>query len=155
MAYFIMLGVLLLLITSVYIFRQKLSSKLILFSEVSGQIVDGEKFLSNIDVERTINWQDQEFREIVKSNENGEFKFKPLERNVYLNFLFPSEPFIEQKITFHVSNKKILAWAFTKRNYRKNSELEGKNIQLICDINNEPKRIGSVFGVCRFNEDNY
>jgi hypothetical protein len=126
-----------------------LISKLVLFSEVNGQVVDGGKPVEGAIVTRHYNWAwtDAESTEQTVTDKEGRFSFKRVTTRSITANLFPHQPVVFQKIDININSRTFKAWRFRKGDYDNNGELDGKAIDVICDIDTEPEWRGKVFGI--------
>lgn len=68
--------------------------------------------------------------------------------------IMPHEPYVEQTMKIKHDGREYMAWAYAKRNYRQNGELDGKPIVMSCALELEPKRreikskVNFVCGIC-------
>lgn len=126
-----------------------LSSKLCLFSAVSGVVLRGGEPVVGAEVEREYlwGWKDRTRAERTHTDAEGRFTFAAATEKSMLASLMPHEPLVTQKIFIRDGGNEYKAWMFTKHNYRENGELEGRPIQLTCDLDSEPLQRGDVFGI--------
>lgn len=123
-------------------------AKLVVFSAVSGRVVQNGKPVAGAVVERTFEWQEEKSTDRATTAPDGSFNLPKIERGSFLSSLLPSEPFTEQTIVIRHEGREYKAWYFVKRNYRENGELAGKPIRMACNLDSEPQARGKVFGIC-------
>jgi hypothetical protein len=126
-----------------------------LFSEVSGVISSQGNPVEGAEVERYYKWQgpDKSGKETVKTDSAGRFKFSAVYDNAVLASLFPHNPSIQQEIHIRFQGKEYEAYMLMKGNYEANGELDGKLLNLSCNLEDEPSRDGGFYGICPlFNE---
>ena len=127
--------------------------KLYLFSEVRGVVTQNGKPVGGATVEQTYAY-DKKISRTTQSNDAGEFFFPEVVMRSFWASIMPHEPFVEQTIKINYGGHEYIAWAYDKRNYRQNGELDGKSIVMHCALESSPKRIevrgavNSVFGIC-------
>ncbi len=127
--------------------------KMYLFSAVHGVVVHKGKPVEGATVEWEYFWhlKDQKAVAEVKTNAKGEFQFPEATGSSFLGSFLPHEPIVEQTIRIKVGDKTYMAWAYNRSNYDKLSELGGKPISLICDLDSPPSHKGPddrVYGIC-------
>lgn len=135
--------------------------RMCMFSEISGTVVQNGKPVPGAIVERQYEWawNNAKGTEKVVTNEKGEFRFPAVFRSSFIASFFPHEPVIEQHIRVHIGEATHDAWQFFKHNYeeggelksikRRNASLAATKLQVICNLNESPKREDGVFGICR------
>lgn len=127
--------------------------KVCLFSETHGEVVLNGKPVSNAKVIRSIIWQHETIEDEISTKQDGSFHFAPKFSNTISKFL-PGETVISQEIKIYHESKEYEAWITTKRDYEENSELNGKPLNLVCDLADEStsKEVGVrvVLGICRW-----
>lgn len=128
-----------------------LGSKLVLFSEVHGQVVDRGKPVAGAIVIRYYrwSWNKKEGTDQTVTDDDGQFTFKSITTRSITASLFPHQPFISQKLDIQFGKKVYEAWRTGKMNYDHNGELKGKAIDIICEIDTEPEWKDEVFGISR------
>lgn len=127
-----------------------LGSKLVLFSEVNGQVVDQGKPVAGAIVTRYYRWSwlNREATDQTVTDNEGRFSFKSVNTRS-ITALFPHQPYISQKLEIHIGKKVYEAWRTGKMNYDSNGELQGKPIDIICELDKEPEWKNDVFGISR------
>lgn len=128
----------------------------VMFSAVQGVVLKDGKPLPGVKVVRTFNWawNDATQKDEAITDTSGKFRFETAKRISLITSIFPHEPVIDQEIIIHHENKKYTAWFFAKRDYEENGELNGKKINIKCDINTpEGYNLGNkVWGICTPNQ---
>lgn len=127
--------------------------KMYLFSAVRGTVVQKGKPVEGAVVEREYFWhlKDQQVVEEVKTNAKGEFEFPEATGSSFLGSFLPHEPNVRQTIQIKLGGQTYMAWAYYKSNYDRFSELGGKPISLVCDLDAKPSHKGpnnKVYGIC-------
>ncbi len=147
---------LLVVLSFILIFNTKAHAmgKMYLFSAVRGVVVHEGKPIEGAVVEREYfwHWKDQRDKVQVKTNALGEFQFPEATGSSFLGSLLPHEPVVQQTIRIAYQGQTYMAWAFDRRDYEPNTELEGKPISLLCDLNHPPSHKGPrdrVYGICQ------
>lgn len=127
-----------------------LFSKRVIFSEVKGVVVHEGKPVEGAEIERSFHLATGEKgADQTRTDASGRFSFKRITKSPGLLGLLPHEPVIGQNIVIKVGGKQYMAWQFVKHDYEDNGELDGKPLDLICDLATEPSRRGGVYGICR------
>lgn len=124
--------------------------KACVFSQVEGVVTKNGQPVAGAKVQRIANWQ-SEVSDATTTNEKGEFSF-PAQYERSIMGVLPFEFVAYQKITLNLEGQDYLIWESNKRSEEENAELEGKPIQLACELNDEPsaKFAGrvNIFGIC-------
>jgi hypothetical protein len=127
----------------------------VMFSEVQGVVLKEGKPVAGAKVVREFiwAWNDASQRDEVTTDASGKFKFDLASRVSLITSIFPHEPVISQKIKIIHHGKVYIAWDFTKHDYDENGELDGKKINIKCELEkNEGYHINtSVWGICTLN----
>jgi hypothetical protein len=125
--------------------------KWVVFSEVKGVVLDNGKPVPGVVVERFVMESNQEGLDSTVTDARGKFSFKSIEKTSFsISRLFPHEVVITQKLFINSGNYKYKAWICVKRNYENNGELNGKPIDIICDLKNDYiDNNGKFMGMCR------
>jgi len=128
-------------------------SKMCLFSEVSGVVLDHGQPVAGATLERSWfwHWKDQKGGDSTQTDSQGAFRCPSVFGGSLLGSFLPHEPFVEQKILIQHGGKTYRAWVFEKGSYRENDELNGKPIRLVCRLEKDPVRKDNVFGICEWN----
>ncbi len=108
-----------------------------LFSKVSAHLTYEGKTASNIPVHRIVQYEGEKFEDTIKTNENGFFSFPPLSKKEFS--ILPKEFVSHQKLVAEYKGKLYLVWETVKRSEEENSELEGRKLDLKCEITGETK----------------
>lgn len=125
------------------------------FSKVEGVVLEDGNPVQGAEVERYYKWGGGSNRPIinrVKTDEQGIFNFPATYEHSIIASIFPIQPSINQKIIIQYQSKSYEAYLFWKSNYQENGELDGKPLHLVCDLKNEPSRMGGFYGVCTLKE---
>lgn len=123
--------------------------KLVLFSEVNGIVVDQGKPVAGAQLQRWYNWAwfDKEGVDQAESGPDGRFHFdRVVVRSITAGWL-PHQPVITQKIDIIFDNNVHEAWSLVKMDYDDNGELDGKVINVLCDIATKPGLKGKLYGI--------
>ena len=108
-----------------------------LFSDVSGYLTYENKPASNATVRRIVEMDGESYEDTTETNSDGFFSFDALtkkERNI-----LPKEFVSHQKLIAEYDSKNILIWETVKRSEEENSELEGKPLNLKCELTDDTK----------------
>ena len=126
-------------------------AKMVIFSAVTGKVLQDGKPVSGASIEREFRWawKDETGTDKATSGIGGEFSFPAVERSSFLGSLLPHEPVVRQSITIRHAGKSYEAWLYNKHNYDDKGELEGKPLRLVCRLENAPQRhAGGYYGIC-------
>lgn len=124
--------------------------KPVLFSEVTGIVMNKGVPLPNVEVKRVYVEEYDEIVDRTYTNSEGKFSFRPIYRPRFRWFdLVPHEIVITQKLIMIHEGKEYEGFICIKDNYKHNGELGGKPISLVCDLRNEFKDNGDFTGICR------
>ncbi len=131
--------------------------KVNLSSQVNGVLFQNGEPVPNATVTRSINWEwgNEQFNEVTTTNDQGHFSFPAKTASSFTAKIFPHEPVIEQKIVFTIGDSEYEGWTYAKHNYDELGELQGKPLNFICEINNEPEYrktygLHGAYGICQF-----
>jgi hypothetical protein len=136
-----------------------LGMKKCVFSAVEGIVVDDGVPVVNALIKRTYTWDSDDFTDEIKTDKNGYFSL-PEKHESSLWTIFPHNPSVGQLITIHIDDKEYQAWGFRKGNFDVNGELDGKPMNLACDLNNpkESHKVNdykSYLGICKIISRNF
>jgi hypothetical protein len=122
----------------------------VIFSEVKGVVLDHGKPIPRATVERFVKDSNKENKDRTVTDSDGRFHFKTMEKSPSFPKLFPHETVITQRLLVTVGNNQYKAWICIKNNYDNNGELDGKPIDIICDLENDYiDNDGKFMGICR------
>jgi hypothetical protein len=124
--------------------------KLYLFSEVHGIVKQKGAAIEGAVIEREYvwGWKNKTYRDQTITNALGEFSFPEATEVSLWASLVPHEPIIKQTILIKHKEKTYKAWLFDKENYKSNSELNGRAISLLCDLDAQTTNKGAIYGIC-------
>jgi len=126
--------------------------RLVLFSEVHGTVLKDGQPVQGAELVQTVVWSENE-NEIppqqTTTDARGMFHFAPIERKAGLRRMIPSQPAMLQKIVIHYQGTEYIAWRYGKDSYDANSELDGKPINLVCELTRAPGHEGTHYGICK------
>jgi len=132
--------------------QESAMAKMVLFSSVSGRVLQDGKPVPGATVEREFRWawKDETGTDATTTGAAGEFAFAKIERSSFLGSLLPHEPVVRQSLTIKVNGKTYEAWLLNKHNYNDNGEVEGKKpLRLVCRLEAAPARHpGGYYGIC-------
>lgn len=130
-------------------------TKAVVFSEVTGQILSNGKPVKGAEVIRRVEYKEL-YSDSTTTDTNGYFKLPAIEQNRGFT-LFPSEFVVAQTIHVKTQQDEHQIWSNTKRAKQANSELGGKPLNLICDLQDGLKvfkEFGSILRTnCRWDSD--
>jgi len=124
-------------------------AKMVMFSAVSGQVLQDGKPVAGALVEREFrwSWKSETGTDSTQTDASGAFRLPVIERSSFMGSLLPHEPNVRQTILIKHGGKTHKAWMFDKGNYKLDGEL-GKAIVMTCRLEREPMHTGDVFGIC-------
>lgn len=132
--------------------QESAMAKMVLFSAVSGKVLQDGKPVPGATVEREFRWawKDETGTDAATTGAGGEFSFPKIERSSFLGSLLPHEPVVRQSLTIKVNGKSYEGWLLNKHNYDDNGEVEGKKpLRLVCRLEAAPARHpGGYYGIC-------
>jgi hypothetical protein len=127
-----------------------LFTRLVLFSPVHGVVLKNGVPVENAVVRQEVSFFDEKIPpQRVSSDASGKFSFPAVERNAGLSRLVPHQPVIMQTILITHDGVEYEAWMHTKNSYEENSELDGRPLNLECDLVREPNYEGTHYGICK------
>jgi hypothetical protein len=125
--------------------------RLVLFSEVRGTVLmDGEPVKGAELVQKVI-WSENENEippQSCVTDASGAFWFPAIERRPGLRRLVPSQPVMLQRILIRYQGVEYIGWRHGKTGWDANTELDGRPIKLVCELNREPGHEGTHYGIC-------
>jgi hypothetical protein len=138
----------------------------VLFSAVSGRVLEGGKPVAGATLERSARWTldgDEPIRDSVKTDSEGRFSFPAITKRKLSSGLLPHEPVIFQRIELKHGGNDYLLWRTAKKDYGDNDELvfhdelgeklireKSKLISITCRLESKTREIGFVASICDF-----
>ncbi|CAJ3719494.1 Uncharacterised protein [Burkholderia pseudomallei] len=126
--------------------------RLVLFSEVHGTVLKDGKPVAGAELVQKVVWSDDE-NEIppqrAVADETGAFSFPAITRRAGLLRLIPAQPMMLQTIVIRYRGVEYVAWRHGKDSYDPNTELDGRLLKLVCELNREPGHEGTHYGICK------
>lgn len=129
-----------------------LSSRLVLFSDVHGTVLNHGKPVSGAELVQEVVWSDDKNDVPPKhthTDADGRFHFPTVEHGAGVTRMVPHQPVILQKIIIRYEGVDYMAWRHTKNSYDANSELDGKSLELECELTRQPDFEGTHYGICK------
>lgn len=129
-----------------------LSNQLVLFSDVQGTVLNNGKPVQGAELIQETVWSDNKNdvpQKQTQTDAQGRFHFPEVERSAGAIRMVPHQPVILQKIIIHYQGVEYMAWRHTKNSYEANSELDGKPLELECELTREPDFEGTHYGICK------
>lgn len=127
--------------------------KVCLFSGISGHVLLNGEPVSNAKVIQTYNSSLKKDSITTKTDKNGNFQFDAVYTNTIRKYA-PVEPTIHQEILIQYDGNEYEAWVTFKHIWKENSELDGKPINLICELTEEATTKSSglkkISGICKW-----
>jgi hypothetical protein len=123
---------------------------LVLFSPVDGIVTQAGRPVMGATITRSYDWAwgNEQNSDSTVSNSMGHFSFPGINGRSWTASFIPHEPVITQIITIEVMGQRYEAWMLSKHNYDLNGELQGKPINLLCEILKQPMRYETHYGLC-------
>ncbi|WP_205702603.1 DUF6795 domain-containing protein [Rubrivivax rivuli] len=127
-------------------------AKMVMFSAVSGKVLQDGKPVAGAVVEREFrwSWKSETGTDATQTDAQGVFKLPLIERSSFMGSVLPHEPNVRQTILIKHGGKTYKAWMFDKPNYKPEGEI-GRPIVMTCRLEKEPTHHGDVFGICELN----
>jgi hypothetical protein len=97
--------------------------RFVLFSAISGKVLDKGKPVPGLTLTRTVEWTGDTFVDTTVTDKEGGFAFPVLKKFNIVRQVLPAEPRIDQSIKTTHKGKEYEIWAHIKANYDNNSEL--------------------------------
>lgn len=121
----------------------------VMFSAVHGRVLLNGQPVAGAEVERRYQWgwNKSEGQQTVRTDANGAFSFPVARASSATASLVPHEPVIFQELIIRHQGKKYFAWLYTKHNYDEDGELEGKKLNLECELSHASTNNGTFTGL--------
>jgi hypothetical protein len=126
--------------------------RLVLFSEVHGTVLKDGKPVSGAEIIEKAKWSDDADKNPMQrsiTGQDGAFSFPAMERSAGLLRFIPASPNIAQTILIRYEGVEYVAWIHDKGSYDANVELDGKPINLVCELTRKPDFEGRHYGICK------
>ena len=129
-----------------------LFAKKVMFSEVTGVVTLNGQPVKGAEIDQVYQWAWDDKKEEAKATTDaqGMFKFPLREKSGIVSSVMPHEPVIFQQIVIKYQGKDYVAWQHSKHNYDLDGELKGKKLVLRCELSDETRNDGNVFGICTY-----
>jgi len=129
-----------------------LFAKKVMFSEVTGFVTLNGEPVKGAEIDQVYQWSWDEKKEEAQTttDDQGVFTFPLCEKSGVISSIMPHEPVIFQQITIKYQGKNYVAWQHSKHNYDLYGELKGKKLVLRCELSDQPRNDGYVFGICTY-----
>ena len=129
-----------------------LFDRLVLFSEVNGVVLREGKPVAGAELIQRVVWSDDPDEiapQHTTTDGTGAFRFPPIERSAGLRRMVPAQPMMLQTITIRFEGREYLAWRYGKDSYDNRSELDGRALNLVCELTRAPEHEGKHYGICK------
>jgi hypothetical protein len=97
--------------------------QLVLFSAISGKVLDQGKPVPGLTLTRTVEWTGDTFVDTATTDKEGAFAFPVLKRFSLIRQVLPANTHISQSIKANHQGKERDIWRHSKSNYDNNGEL--------------------------------
>jgi hypothetical protein len=97
--------------------------QLVLFSAISGKVLDQGKPVPGLTLTRTVEWTGDTFIDTTTTDKEGAFAFPVLKRFSLIRQVLPANTHISQSIKANHQGKERDIWRHSKSNYDNNGEL--------------------------------
>lgn len=127
-------------------------SRLVLFSDVHGTVLNEGKPVVGAEIVQKVVWSDDETKNRTQqtvTGKDGAFAFPTIESNAGLLRLIPAQPTIQQTIVIQYQGREFVAWLHGKSSYDANTELDGRPLHLVCELTRQPDYEGKHYGICK------
>jgi hypothetical protein len=127
--------------------------KICLFSEVNGQVLLNGKPVKDAFITQIYYWDHKPISKTSKVDEQGRFHLEPVFKRSMSKYM-PVEASILQEIIIKSEGVEYQGWRSVKRNFDENGELDGKDLNLVCELTNESESeeigLNLIRGICRW-----
>lgn len=93
-------------------------------------------------------WNDKSGFDETVTDVNGKFSFPIVTGSSLSASFIPHEPDIRQVIIANNDGKELKIWSASKMNYTINSELDGREVKVLCYLDKAPSDEGLYWGTC-------
>jgi hypothetical protein len=120
-----------------------------LFSQLNGTVLMGGKPCADAQILQTVSdGGGEEISAQTSSDDNGKFSLPAITKSKGFLSLLPGEFVAAQQILILYEGKEYQGWISTKRSPEPNSEAQGANFELVCDLDREADYGPDYFGIC-------
>ncbi|HET7332958.1 DUF6795 domain-containing protein [Dyella sp.] len=126
--------------------------RVVLFSEVHGTVLKDGKPVEGAELIQKVLWSENEEKnpeQRAVTDAKGVFGFPKIERSAGLLRMIPAQPMMLQTIVIRYQGVEYIAWRYGKGSYDNNSELDGRPMNLVCELTRPPEHEGKHFGICK------
>jgi hypothetical protein len=127
-------------------------SPIVLFSQVHGTVLQNGQPVKGAELIQKVVWSDDPDEiplQHAATDEQGVFQFSAIQRRAGLLRLIPAQPTILQRIWIRYQGTEYVAWMHTKGSYEPNTELNGRPLNLVCELSRQPDFEGKHYGICK------
>lgn len=124
---------------------------IVLFSEVRGRVVDGDRPVVGATLVQKMIWSDDDSENVVRrvqTGADGAFHFDAIVRKAGWHRISLSQPSMIESIVIEHGGKQYAAWTAAKMTYEPNSELGGRPIRLDCNLSRPVEVRDGYYGIC-------
>ncbi|MCX7514332.1 carboxypeptidase-like regulatory domain-containing protein [Frateuria sp. STR12] len=128
-----------------------LFDRLVLFSDVRGKVVQRGKPVQGAELVQKVVWSDDEsaISQRTTTDGQGAFRLPAIERSAGLRRMIPAQPTMLQTIAIHYQGVEYLAWRHGKSSCEDRAELDGRPIELVCELDRTHGFEGRHYGIGR------
>ncbi|RLB48816.1 MAG: hypothetical protein DRJ42_22365 [Deltaproteobacteria bacterium] len=144
------LGLLLVLLAVVALGPESFS-RLVLFSRAEGVVtqngvpVEGAEVIQELLYRSAASFPNKS----VITDYDGRFVFQEVTESAGLSRLLPGEATINQRLLIRYEGREYEGWVHGKTSFDPESELDGRRLNLVCELTTEPEFEAFHFGICR------
>ncbi len=124
----------------------------VMFSEVNGTVLLDGKPVEGAELfqkaERSADERKNRTQTAI-TNKDGVFRLPAIDRRMGLRAWIPMQPAVHQTIVIRYRGVEYEGWMHVKLSYEANTELDGRPLNLVCELTGEPEREGTHYGICR------
>ena len=143
----------LLIAVIIVILAKMIINNICMFSAVEGVVLMHGEPVAGATVSQGYKWVDYHKTYKTITDGEGKFSFPPRFRTSFRVMIIPHQPSISQTMTIDFEGKIYDAWNCHKLTYAPNGELKDKELNLIFELNSEPKPHGkppySYYGLAK------
>lgn len=125
----------------------------VLFSEVRGQVLWGGKAVEGAKVIERARVSENDAGNRVQeamTDTDGKFHFPAIVKRVGLLYrVLPGQPVVSQTIVITYEGIDYEGWLHSKFTFEADTELDGRPLDFVCELTDEPVAVGTHYGICK------